>query len=154
MPIGVPGASDYDAYQAKNFAIEIGGIQLASFQEVDGLKSEVDVVELLENGMDGRTRLVLTPAAGSKRAEITLKRGKNASLDLWEWHDLVLKGKIADARKEGSVVIQDFENQEVARWNFYNAWPSKISTSALKAGGNEIVMEELTIVAERIERVS
>lgn len=154
MPKGVPSASEMDAYQAKNFAIEVGGIQIAQFSEVSGLESEVDVVELKENGPDGRLRLVLAPAPGNKKAQITLKRGKNASMDLWNWHDLVLKGKVADARKEGSVVLQDFENQEVARWNFFNAWPSKVSTSPLKAGGSDIVMEEVTIVAERIERVA
>ncbi len=45
------------------------------------------------------------------------------------------------------------ELKEAARWNFINAWPSKISGPAPKSDGNEIGVEELTIVHEFIERV-
>ena len=46
----------------------------------------------------------------------------------------------------------DQELKEQARWNFLQAWPSKISGPAPKADGNEIVLEELTLVHEFIER--
>ena len=62
-------------------------------------------------------------------------------------------GKITDARKNGSIIMLDRELKEAARWNFTNAWPSKVSGPAPKADGNEIAIEELTIVHEFIERV-
>jgi phage tail-like protein len=74
-------------------------------------------------------------------------------MDLWDWRQLVEDGKVKDARKNGSIVMYDRELKEAARWNFSNAWPSKISGPAPKADGNEIGVEELTIVHEFIKRV-
>jgi hypothetical protein len=34
------------------------------------------------------------------------------------------------------------------------AWPSKLEIGALKAGSSEVLMETVTIVSERIQRVS
>jgi phage tail-like protein len=46
----------------------------------------------------------------------------------------------------------DQEFNEVARWNFTSGWPSKVSGPSPKADGNEVGIEELTIVHEGIER--
>ena len=51
------------------------------------------------------------------------------------------------------MILKGFDGSEVARYNFTNAWVSKISTGTLKAGANEILMEEVSIVTETIERV-
>jgi phage tail-like protein len=72
---------------------------------------------------------------------------------MWDWHQKVYQGKIGDARKNGSVVLYGYDHAEVSRYNFVNAWPSKVTMSALKAGSNEVLMEEVTIVCEELERV-
>ena len=56
-------------------------------------------------------------------------------------------------RTTGSVILFDYANGEVARYNFLNAWPSKITMGTLKAGSNEMLMEECSIVCEDLERV-
>jgi len=89
----------------------------------------------------------------TKPATLTLKRAKNASQDLWKWHEAVMQGKLGDARRNSSVVMKSFDGNEVARYNFVNGWVSKISASTLKAGSNEVLMEEVSIVTEAIERV-
>jgi phage tail-like protein len=63
------------------------------------------------------------------------------------------QGKIGAARKNGSIVLNDFENGEVARYNFTNGWVSKVTMSTLKAGSNEVLMEEISIVCEELQRV-
>jgi phage tail-like protein len=152
MAKGVPNVSDNDAFAARNFAIEVDGTTIAQFTELSGLTSEMDVTELKENGPDGK--LIIKKIPGShKPPTLTLKRAKNVSLDLYKWHKAALDGKIKDARKNGSVVLYDFESGEIARWNFVNAWPSKLSTGSLKAGSNDVVTEEATIVMESFERV-
>ncbi len=119
---------------------------------MSGLTSELDVIELKENTKDGK--YVIHKLPGNRKApSITLKRAKNASKDLWDWHQKIYQGKVSDARKNGSVVLYNYDHSEVARYNFMNAWPSKISTSTLKAGSNDILMEEVTIVCEELERV-
>src|SRR5881227_3565155 len=135
MPAGVPNVSNNDAIAARNFAIEIDGTTIAQFTEVGGLTSEMDVTELKENGPDGK--LII----------------KNVPMDLYKWHKAALDGKVKEARKNGSVILYDYEAGEIARWNFINAWPSKLTTGALKAGSNDVVTEEATIVMEGFERV-
>ena len=51
------------------------------------------------------------------------------------------------------MILYDYQAGEIARWNFINAWPSKLSTGSLKAGSNDVVTEEATIVMEGFERV-
>jgi phage tail-like protein len=74
-------------------------------------------------------------------------------MDLWNWHYAMFQGKVGDARRNGSVVLYDYEMGECARYNFTNGWPSKITMGAAKAGANEVLTEEITIVCEELQRV-
>ena len=151
MAKGLPNLPS-DALAAYTFSIEIDRTEIAQFSEVSGLASEVDVIELKENNPLGQIVIKKMPGA-LKPATLTLKRAKNASQELWKWHEAVMQGKLGDARRNGSVVMKSFDGSEVARYNFNNAWVSKISASTLKAGSNEVLMEEVSIVTESIERV-
>ncbi len=151
MPAGLPGLPS-DALAGYHYSIEIDGVTIAQFQEVSGLTSELDVIELKENTKDGKYVIHKLPG-NRKPPTITLKRAKNASRDLWDWHQKIYEGKVSDARKNGSVVLYNYDHSEVARYNFINAWPSKVSTSSLKAGANDILMEEISIVCEELQRV-
>lgn len=152
MAKGLPNLPT-DAIASYHFSIEIDSVEIAQFSEVSGITSELDVIELKENTADGKPLIHKLPGA-TKPPTITLKRAKNASKALWDWHNSMLQGKVSDARKNGSIVLKDFEDAEVARYNFYNAWVSKISTGTLKAGANEVLMEEASIVCEELQRVS
>src|SRR5207245_1230979 len=100
-----------------------------------------------ENTKDGKLVIKKLPGA-PKPPTITLKRAKNISMDLWKWHDDIAKGKLGAARKNGSIIGYDFEGKEALRYNFINAWPSKIEMSAPKAGSNELIVETCTFVCE------
>ena len=151
MAAGVPNLPQ-DALSAQRFSIEIDSVSLAQFQEVGGTSSEVDVVEVKE--VDKTGRLTLKKQIGSvKPPTITLKRAANQSMDLWNWHQAALDGKLKDARRNGSIVQYDFEHKEVARYNFTNAWVSKVSISGFKAGDNTPSVEEITMVCETFVRV-
>jgi phage tail-like protein len=73
---------------------------------------------------------------------------------MWDWRKQVEDGQVNEARMNGSIVMYDQTLTETARWNFNNAWPSKISGPAPKADSNEIGVEELTLVHEYITRVT
>jgi len=135
-----------------NFAIDVGGTVKGYFTEVAGLGSENEIVEqkvVNDKGIE----VVLKIPGRLKWGDITLKRGITSSMDLWDWRRQVEEGKVKDARKNGSIVMYDRELKEAARWDFRNAWPSKISGPTPKSDGNEIGVEELTIVHEFISRV-
>src|SRR5271157_12596 len=151
MPAGVPNLPQ-DALSAQRFSIEIDSVSLAQFQEVSGASSEVDVVEVKEVDTSGRPTLKKQIGA-IKPPTITLKRATNQSMDLWNWHQAALDGKLKDARRNGSIVQYDFAHQEVSRYNFTNAWVSKVTVSGFKAGENTPSVEEITIVCETFTRV-
>jgi len=46
------------------------------------------------------------------------------------------------------------DNSEIARWNFENAWPSKVVGPEMDAGSTNYMIEDVTIVHEGVERVS
>ena len=73
-------------------------------------------------------------------------------MDIWDWRDQIVEGKVDDARKNGSIVMFDQAGDEVARWNFENAWPLKVSGPSMKADSNEFGIEELVITHEGLYR--
>ena len=152
MPYANEAPSREDPLLGFNFGIDVGGAVKGYFTEVGGLGSENEIVEqkvINEKGIE----VVLKIPGRLKWGDVTLKRGITSNLDLWEWRKQVEEGKVAGARKNGSIIMYDRELKEAARWNFVNAWPSKLSGPTPKADSNEIGIEELTIVHEFIERV-
>jgi len=152
MAAGIPTATAFDSLVAQRFKIEIGGVSIASFQEVSGITSEIEVVELKANDALGKPILKKMIGA-TKPPTITLKRAADASMDLWLWHKAALDGALVGARKDGSIAQYDFAGGEVARYNFYRAWISKFEATGMKAGDNTPSVESVTIVCEHIERI-
>jgi phage tail-like protein len=151
MPAGLPNLKN-DALASYHFSVEIDNTEIAQFSELTGITSEITVIDLKENGFDGKPLIKKLPG-DRKPPTITLKRAKSASMDLWNWHYAMYQGKVSEARRNGSVVLYDFEYGEVARYNFTNGWVSKIEMGAAKAGANEILTESCTIVVEELMRV-
>ena len=151
MASGLPSLPN-DALASYHFAIEIDGVEIAQFSELSGITSEIDVIELKENSKDGKPLLKKLPGM-RKAPTITLKRAKNSSKALWDWHYSMYQGKVATARKNGSIILNDYEGGEITRYNFTNGWVSKVTMGTLKAGSNEVLMEEISIVCEELERV-
>jgi phage tail-like protein len=147
MPIGE------DALAGYTFSIEIDGIEIAQFKEVSGISAEIQTIEHRENKKGGLPLMKKLPGA-RKYGDLTLKRGRTNSKALWDWLKKVQDGNIDDARKNGSVVLFDYTKQgagtEVSRFNFLNAWPSKVTIGSLQAGGSDVLLEECTITHEGI----
>jgi phage tail-like protein len=151
MPLGLPSLPN-DALASYHFSVEIDNTEIAQFSELSGVTSEIDVIELKENLKDGKHVIKKLPG-NRKPPTITLKRAKTSSMDLWNWHYAMYQGNVIEARRNGSVVLYDYMYGEIARYNFYNGWVSKITMGAAKAGANEVLTEECTIVCEELTRV-
>lgn len=152
MPAGLNSNQPNDAITAARFSLTIDGVEIAQFSELQGITTEVEPVELMEST---DKEIVLKKLPGkTKPATIVLKRGKNSSMELWAWHEAVLMGNIVAARKSCSLVMYNTDGAPVARYHCEHAWPSKLEIGALKAGASEVLMETVTIVCERIQRVS
>ncbi len=137
-----------DAFRNFNFLVEIDGITQASFTECSGLESTTEVIETRSGG--DSTTVYKLPGKTSY-ADITLKWGITSSTELMTWRQNVINGVIA--RQNGSVVLYDLTNQtEVARWDFFAAWPTKWDGPSLNAKGNDIAIDTMVIACEKIVR--
>jgi phage tail-like protein len=146
------GLAPGDAITAARFSIVIDGYQIASFSELIGISTEVEPVELLEST---EKEVMLKKLPGKKKPPtLTLKRGKNQSMELWLWHEAVLMGDIVAARKSCSLVMYSTDGTPVARYHLEMAWPSKLEVGGLKAGASEVLYETVTLVCEHIQRVA
>jgi phage tail-like protein len=134
-----------------HFALDVQGVIKGYFTECSGIGSESEIAEqkvVTEKGV----QVVLKVPGRLKWGDITLKRGLTSTMDLWEWRKMVEDGDVKGARKNGSIIMFDQALTPVAQWDFKNAWPSKITGPAPKSDGNDLSLEELTIVHEYITR--
>ena len=142
--------SDHDLeYLGSQFGLEIDGVELARFTGISGLGYESEVVTFQDTLADGKIITRKRPGRISF-PDIVLKRGLSADNALVDWYQTVVNGAVE--RKSGSVVIYDQTSTEIGRWNFENAWISKWSASDLDAGTDDIMIEEITIAHEYLER--
>jgi phage tail-like protein len=144
--------AEQDPVVSSWFGVEFQNRLVGAFRECTGLGSENEVVEYKASGPKGEYVIKKVPGR-LKWNNITLKRGVTDSMDMWKWRKIVEDGKIGDARKNGSVIMFNQQGQEVARWNFVNAWPSKLSGPNANATTNEVAIEELELTHEGYERV-
>lgn len=139
-PSGAPMTGNY------HFLLEVEGVTVGQFASVAGLSAEVEVVEYRDGGDPGAIRKIPGVA---RYGDITLKRGYTASDDLWSW----IKGVIDRdyVRKNGAISVVSSNGSEVARFNFFNAWPSRYALGLEGADGNDVAIESLTLTVERID---
>jgi phage tail-like protein len=137
-----------DPFGNYNFLVEIDGITRAAFQEVSGFDSTIDVIEHREGGEN--TTLRKLPGM-TKYSNISLKWGITDDMDLYTWHRQTVQGQLE--RKNGSIVLLGRDGQEVVRWNFIRAWPTKYDGPDLNAEGNDVAIETLELAHEGLERV-
>jgi phage tail-like protein len=148
----MPKSRESDPLLGFNFALEIGGKVKGYFSEVGGIGSESEVIE--HKGVDEKGNDLVQKIPGRlKWTDITLKRGITSNMDVWDWRDEVATGKVADARRNGSVIMFDRSLTPVAHWDFTNGWPSKVTGPTLKADSNDFGIEEMVIAHEGIKRV-
>jgi phage tail-like protein len=86
----------------------------------------------------------------TKHSNIVLKWGLADDTQLYQWHRDAVNGNVQ--RRNGSIVLLDRRGQEVARWNFVRAWPTKWDGPDLTAEGNDVAIETLELAHEGVER--
>jgi phage tail-like protein len=147
-----------DPIVARNFFLEIPGMDTLIMQSVSGLDVELDVVEVTQNGKDGKQQHIKTLGGTLKTPTVTMTRmapQKAESDPIWKWFLAIRDGGFASRssnRQNGSIVLYDGTLKEVARFNFFNGWPSKISTDQLSSDSNDAMKETIEFQTERIER--
>ena len=78
---------------------------------------------------------------------VTMQRGFNGQLELFDWWQQVRAGSPA-ARRNVRIDLLDETRQPVLRWLLRNAFPSIHRFSTLDANSNELLVEEVELVYE------
>ena len=139
-----------------NFLVEIEvrdvGERLchAAFSECDGLEMTVEPKTIVEGGRNSGPVHMSGPVS---YAQLTLKRGMTANVDLWRWFERVANGA-GGLRATTEVVMLAGDNAEQLRFILEGCLPIKIKAPALNAQSGEIAIEEMQIVYESLTMVS
>ncbi len=140
-------------YGAFNFIVRLGNEGgedqiVGGFADVSGLGNEVKFSEY-RNGNDPENH-VRKIANTDSTDDVTLKRGVIGDLRLFEWLKATREGD-HDPRTVTITLLTEAKEPAV-RWILQAAQPKKWVGPTLAAkGGGEVAMEELQLVAERID---
>lgn len=112
---------------ATRFGISIDGVEIASFSELQGITTKVDVIEL---------------------RDVT-----SSSRKLSTWHEEGRRDGRAAAARDIELVGYDTRDRMVVKYRLKKAWPSRIKGER-RADDGDVLVETVTIVYESLQRVS
>ena len=140
-------------YAGFNFLLEVEGVTgenravVGGFKSVSGMDSSTEVIEF-KHGNDVRVR---KKPGRTTYSNIVLERGYTATDDLWEWRQKIEEGTID--RRSGAVIILDHDGQtEVARYEFFEAWPCKWFVPEMSADQSGMAIEKIELAVEQVKR--
>ncbi|MCF2127486.1 phage tail protein [Streptomyces sp. NPDC005047] len=139
-----------DSLTANNFGLQIDGVMVEYLAEVSGLSQEQDVIKYPQNNSaTGKAETAVLPG-NKKDGQCTVVRGMTQSSSFNQWINDSMNGRMSTARKNASIILMDYEDNPVKRYNLRNAWCSKIDASTVKAGDTSALTETVTIVFEEL----
>ncbi len=150
MPVTTPGDVKDQELTGSWFAVELDGKTVGAFTEASGLNFEIEVVTEEASTSKGDNRTRKRPGT-TKYQDISLKRQLTKDKEFWNWAKSIRDGKL-DYRTNGAIVMYDMAGDEMGRWTFTNAWPSKWSASDLDVGSDDPMVEEVTLAVEELKR--
>ncbi len=142
----MPNRRGHDHIGQFNFKVEIEGVTVGAFRNVEGLDSETEVVEY----QDGDDIILRKRPGRTKYSNVVFKRGYVNTDELWQWRKRVIDGVVE--RKSGSVILCADDGSEIMRYNFFEGWPCKWKGFSLDGKGNDVTVEEVELAVEKIER--
>ncbi len=156
----MPNMLQEDTMIAQNFFLEIKGEVVAYLSGVSGLDIAMDVAEVVQAAPNGKKVIRKMLGTHIKPPDLSLTRVAPTDMSkdkLWTWFNKIYEsgmplGNREAERKDGSIVLYDSTGAEIARFNFFAGWPSKISTDQLSVDSNDPVKETITLTIERLER--
>jgi phage tail-like protein len=134
------------------YRLEIDGIVQAGFSEVAIGDASNDPIEYRE----GNEITTVRKLKGlNKYGSITLKWGLTDSIELSNWHRMVVDDAtpLSAARRTVVIRIQNEAGEDKAAYEVTRAWPTKYNPTDLNGKGNEVAIESLELANEGIRRI-
>ena len=134
-----------DPFRNFRYRVEINGIITAAFSSVTIPDTSTDAIDYREG-----TDPIYTRKLGglTKYGTITLNKGVTNSTELYLWRKTVETAGVAAARKHVSLIMLDDIGMDCARWDIFNAWPSRYNNSYLDAKASDVAIETLELTLE------
>jgi phage tail-like protein len=118
-----------------------------SFQEVSGLDTEAQVIEY-RHGDSPEFSTIKMPGL-KKSGNVTMKKGVFKSDNkFWDWYAQIKMNTIK--RIPVTISLLDETGSPTMVWTLANAFPTKISSTDLKAEGNEVAIETIELAHEGV----
>lgn len=134
-------------FLSMNYWVEIEGLLVFGFSEVNGLSSNIETTDHREGGVN---HYVHQFPGQVTQSNITLKKGLTIFDIMWDWYYDTMQGIIK--RKNGTIMLMNEFHLPVMGWNFHNAFPTKWTGPDFNASSNAIAFESLELVHEGISR--
>lgn len=129
------------------FSVSLGDNTAVSFQEVDGLDSETQVIEY-RHGNSPVFYPIKMPGLG-RVGNVTMRKGIFVNdQTFWDWYNEIKMNTIA--RRTVIISLLDETATPKMTWTLNNAWPTKITGTDLKSEGNEVAVESVEIAYETL----
>jgi phage tail-like protein len=141
---------ELDASVGHSFGLEFDSVLIRQITEVSGLKMEQDVIELKQNTADGKYAIKKLPGR-PKAGEVTVTRGLTEDNSFERWIKDSRFGQMTAARRNGTIIVFDYEGLPIKRYRLINAWPKSLEIGTLKAGDTSVLTEKLSITYESME---
>lgn len=129
------------------FTVQLGDEKDVTFQEVDGLDSETQIIEY-RHGNSPVFYPLKMPGLG-RVGNVTMRKGIFvADNKFWDWYNEIKLNTI----KRRTVVINLLDETGTPKrtWTLSNAWPTKITGTDLKSEGNEVAVESIEIAYQTL----
>jgi phage tail-like protein len=130
------------------FIFEVDGVDVATFNEIDGLEMRVEVVTYTEGGQNGFVHQL--PGRASWPT-LVMRKGTISNDDaLWNWISTTTgEGFGANEnkleRKTAAITVMSGTGQRLRAWELLGAWPCYWRLTPLNAETNAPIGEEIHI---------
>lgn len=127
------------------FTAKLGDDAAVSFQEVDGLESEAQVIEYRHG--DSPIFAPIKMPGLKKYSNVTMRKGIFVNdVKFWSWYNEIKLNTV----KRRTVVISLLDEQGSPRmtWTLENAWVTQFKSTDLKSEGNEVAIEAVELAYE------
>ncbi|MCA0457958.1 MAG: phage tail protein [Chloroflexi bacterium] len=144
----LPG--DLEQFSSFRFMVAVDGINYAAFTEFTLPSLQTETQEIKEGGQNAFShKLPVRVTAGSA----TLRQGVSNNFELLKWYMDVLKGDIAAATRQVTVVMLNADQETLMTWTFRNAYPVKWGGPTFKTDSSSVAIEEIEFVHHGFEIV-
>lgn len=124
------------------FDVQIDGVDLGLFTELEGLEAEYEVEEYVEGGQNDFVHIL---PVRRKYQNLKLTRAiDNQSGRLASWFS-TFGPTGGGSRTQGSVKAINANSETVATWTIKDVWPVKYSGPSLSSSSDEVATETLEL---------